>query len=266
MVGVKKVDAPTGGVDLRPAPVDRVGDDRDRSAAARDERADAQDQQSATRDERGEARDQRAEGREEAAAHRSDPAAAADRAAALRDRQGAANDRLQAADDREAAAADRVVSAHERAVSSIDEFTGAYRRDAGTIELERETARAKRTDRPLVLAFVDVDGLKARNDSLGHAAGDRLLRRTVESMRTHLRSYDLIVRFGGDEFVCALMDVNVSEAAKRFATVNADLLETERGSITVGLAELRSTDSLKDLLGRADDALYKERDRRVRRT
>ena len=170
---------------------------------------------------------------------------------------------MQAADDREAAAADRVVSAHERAVSSIDEFTGAYRRDAGTIELERETARAKRTNRPLVLAFVDVDGLKVRNDSLGHAAGDKLLRRTVESMRTHLRSYDLIVRFGGDEFVCALMDVSMSEAAKRFATVNEDLMDTERGSITVGLAELRPTDSLKDLLGRADDALYKERDRRT---
>lgn len=74
--------------------------------------------------------------------------------------------------------------------------------------MERETARAKRTKHPFVLAFVDVDRLKATNDSLGHAAGDHLLRRTVESMRKHLRSYDLIVRFGGDEFVCALVDLS----------------------------------------------------------
>ena len=64
-------------------------------------------------------------------------------------------------------------------------------------------ARAKRTQRSFVLAFIDVDGLKTTNDSLGHAAGDELLRRVVDTVRDHLRSYDLIVRFGGDEFLCA---------------------------------------------------------------
>ena len=257
-------DARTTGAQLEdPDPPEEIGDDRDRNADDRDRDAEARDQVSEARSERADARDERAEAREDAA-DKVDIGAAADRAGALRDRRGGASDRTQAADDRDAAAADRVLSARERAISSIDEPTGAYRRDAGTLELEREVARAKRTDRPLVLAFTDVDGLKATNDSLGHHAGDQRLRQTVKSIRAHLRSYDLIVRFGGDEFVCALQDITMSEAARRFEAVNADLAETEDGSITVGLAELESEDSLGDVIARADEALYRERQRKPR--
>jgi diguanylate cyclase (GGDEF)-like protein len=170
---------------------------------------------------------------------------------------------LEAAQDRQAAAGDRDESARERAISSIDELTGAYRRDSGTVELEREMARAKRTGSPLVLAFVDVDGLKKVNDSRGHAAGDFLLRRTVDSMRAHLRSYDPIVRYGGDEFVCALLDIESGAAEKRFEAINADLKASDCGSVTVGLAELRASDSLAGLLARADDALLRGKHARV---
>lgn len=86
----------------------------------------------------------------------------------------------------------------ERVVSCVDELTGAYRRDAGSLELRREMARAKRTKQSFVLAFVDVDDLKGTNDSRGHAAGDRLLRETVNSIRSKFRSYDLIVRFASE--------------------------------------------------------------------
>jgi diguanylate cyclase (GGDEF)-like protein len=233
--------------------------DRDRSAENRDHRAEAHDETSDARDARSNARDERAEAREQTAGGVADMGAAADRAGALRDRLEAAGDRTQAADDREAAAADRALSAQEREISSVDELTGAYRRDAGTLELERETARAKRTNRPLVLAFVDVDGLKATNDSLGHAAGDQLLRQVVEACRACFRSYDLIVRYGGDEFVCSLMDLSFGQAAKRFSFIETDLSAAHQASISVGLAELEQDDSLEDLIERADEALYKER-------
>ena len=127
------------------------------------------------------------------------------------------------------------------------------------MELEREIARAKRTKQPFVLAFVDVDDLKGTNDSLGHAAGDRLLCETADSIRAHLRSYDLIIRFGGDEFLCGLADVTLPEAAKRFSLVNADLAANHQTSVTAGLAELEANDALKDLIARADEAMYKER-------
>ena len=236
----------------------QAGEHRDQTAVDRDERADAHDQASEARDERADARDRRAEDRERADDN-ADLAAAADRAGALRDRKGGASDRTQAADDRQAASLDRELAAQEREASSIDELTHAYRRDAGTIELRREIDRAKRTKRPFVLAFVDVDRLKARNDSLGHAAGDQLLRETSESIRAHIRSYDLIIRFGGDEFVCGLADTTMAPVAKRFSLVNADLATTQQASITVGLAELRPEDALEDLIARADEALYRTR-------
>lgn len=242
-----------------------TGSERDRIADDRDERADAHDKVSQVRDDRARARDERAEVRERAT-HTDDSWAAADRAGASRDRRGSAGDRTRAADDREAAALDRHMSAQERTISSIDQLTGAYRRDAGTLELKRELARAKRTQESLVLAFVDVDDLKERNDSLGHVAGDRLLGETVETIRASLRFYDLIVRFGGDEFVCALIDMSLSQAAERFAAVNAKL-EDLAASITVGLAEMRAGDSLGDLVERADRALYAARgDRTSRRS
>jgi len=145
--------------------------------------------------------------------------------------------------------------------SSIDALTGTHRRDAGLIELEREVARAKRTQQLLTLAFADVDRLKETNDSSGHIAGDRLLRTTADAIRTHLRSYDLIIRYGGDEFVCALIDMTMAQAAERFSLVNTDLA-AQQASVTVGLGELRADDALEDLIARADKALYEQRQRR----
>jgi diguanylate cyclase (GGDEF)-like protein len=236
-----------------------VGADRDRTAEGRDRRAEAQDLASEARDDRAQARDERAAARDAAAGAVVDAGAVADRTEALRDRQGGASDRTQAADDREAAAADRVLSASERVAFCIDELTGAHRREAGLVELEREIARAKRTQKPLTLAFVDVDDLKATNDSVGHAGGDQLLRKTTESIRAHLRSYDLIIRFGGDEFLCGLPGVTIGQATERFALVNRNLAAMHHASITVGLTELKSDDALEDLITRADQAMYRAR-------
>ena len=241
-----------------PVKPDPAGEDRDRTAEDRDQRAEAHDRASEVRDGRADARDERAEARERAAAG-VDTGAAGDRAGALRDRRGAAGDRTQAADDRESASTDRVLSARDRAAFSIDELTGAHSREAGIVELRREIAKAKRTEQPLTLAFVDVDGLKGRNDSHGHAAGDQLLRETADSIRAHLRSYDLIIRFGGDEFLCALLGLPMTEAAKRFSRVNADLAATHHASVSVGLAALGADDALQDLIARADEAMYSER-------
>jgi diguanylate cyclase (GGDEF)-like protein len=240
--------------------LDQAGEARDRTAEDRDERAAVHDHVSESRDRKADARDVRAEARERDGVL-SISGARDDRAAALRDRQRGSSDRGEAADDRAAASVDRAAAAEDRATSGIDDLTGAYRRLVGLAGLERDVARAKRTQQPFALVFVDVDGLKALNDSRGHSAGDQLLHATVESIRAHLRPYDLIVRFGGDEFLCGLADVTVADAAKRFSLVNADLAETRQASVTVGFAELKADDALGDLIARADQALYRERQR-----
>ena len=242
---------------------DRIADHRDQTSEAHEKAAEARDDRAEARDDRAEARDETAETRDRAV---DDLVAgvAADRAEALRDRRGAARDRAHAASDREAAWSDRAVAAGERVVSSIDALTGLHRRDAGIMELEREMARAKRTNKPFVLAFVDVDGLKAKNDALGHAAGDHLLRQVADTLREHLRSYDLIVRFGGDEFACGLFDLQIEEVARRFTAVNSDLAKNHQASVTVGLAQLEEGDSLENLIDRADGELYNQRQQRPR--
>ena len=139
----------------------------------------------------------------------------------------------------------------------MDDLTGALRRDRGLADLQREIERARRSDGRLVLAFVDVDGLKTINDTHGHAAGDQLLRDVVGALRARLRSYDLIVRYGSDEFVCALPGTDISTAQSRFDEAERTLNEADpRASVSVGLAELLNANSLEDLVARADAALY----------
>jgi diguanylate cyclase (GGDEF)-like protein len=127
------------------------------------------------------------------------------------------------------------------------------------VELAREIARARRTEQALVVAFVDVDKLKDINDSEGHAAGDRTIRAVADALRSSLRSYDLVIRYGGDEFVCAMSGLDLAAAGERMAQVNVVLEGVGRRSVSVGLAQLGQDDSLDSLVARADTALYASR-------
>ena len=128
--------------------------------------------------------------------------AAEHRAQAARDRDSAASDREQGARDRLQALADREALARALAIAEVDPLTGARARAVGLTELDHEIDRSRRTGGALVIVYVDVVGLKRRNDSAGHDAGDRLLKHVVALITQHLRPYDLVVRLGGDEF-CA---------------------------------------------------------------
>ena len=169
------------------------------------------------------------------------------------DRERAGRDRRQAARDRELGARDREQSKQDRDHAATDELTGAYRRGVGLEELEHEIARARRAGQNLVAAYVDVDGLKAVNDTHGHSAGDELLRAVAESLRHRMRSYDLLVRLGGDEFLCVLPGVSVDEVRRRFHNLELELPAGSRlGSVSIGLSELRDGENAQELVNRAD--------------
>jgi diguanylate cyclase (GGDEF)-like protein len=230
--------------------------ERDHAAGRRDRVAELRDRASQERDRAAEDREW-ADGRfpigERAQAAR-------DREAAARDRAAASHDREQAAHDREQAAHDRNKAARDRAEAGVDGLTGALRRDRGLADLEREIGRARRADGRLVLAFIDVDGLKVINDVQGHAAGDQLLREVGVALRTGLRSYDLVVRYGGDEFLCVLPGTDIEGARRRLDQVARNLTEmSPRASLSMGLAALEDPDTLDELTARADAALYAAR-------
>jgi diguanylate cyclase (GGDEF)-like protein len=106
-----------------------------------------------------------------------------------------------------------------------------------------------------------VVGLKAVNDEHGHPAGDALLQRAVDAIRHQLRSYDSIVRMGGDEFLCVLPSATLDAARRRFEAVGTALAAgSEPCEITVGFAALSgSDDTAAELIARADADLLRTR-------
>jgi diguanylate cyclase (GGDEF)-like protein len=238
----------------------RIGSrlDRASTAHARDLTAADRDRNAETRDEAGRARDVRA----------SDlpPASTETQAALLKQleelRAQAGADRARAAADRARAAADRANAARERdrleaelRSAHLDELTGAYRREMGRMALTHEIDRARRSDGRFVVAFVDVDRLKVVNDREGHAAGDRVLQTVVREIRSRLRSFDPIIRYGGDEFVCGLGGTDLEEAKRRFNLIGDAIEADARVGISVGLAALALGDTADQLTERADAAM-----------
>jgi diguanylate cyclase (GGDEF)-like protein len=173
-----------------------------------------------------------------------------------------ARDRAAAALDRFNAAVDRLQAAAYLEQTYRDDLTGALQRKAGLDQLRREVARANRAGTALVIAFVDVDRLKVVNDTSGHDSGDRLLAAVGEALRSGLRSYDVVMRYGGDEFVCALPQASLADAAHRLRDVQVRLAAAHRGaSVSVGLAQLAAGESLERVLVRADQDLYRAKAR-----
>jgi diguanylate cyclase (GGDEF)-like protein len=142
-----------------------------------------------------------------------------------------------------------------REKSAFDELTGVLRRAAGISAAEREIARARRYNAPLSVAFVDVDDLKEANDRDGHPAGDDLLRGLVQALKDGLHPEDVLLRYGGDEFVAVMPDTDVREARARLGDIQ---LEAAKAGIrfSIGTTGLRKNDDVVSLLARADRDLY----------
>ena len=236
---------------------DAIAQARDATALERDQAADLRDRELAASVD-GTVGERRA--RQRAATNRRSAAIARAKAAEIRagaaeDREQAARDRAQAARDREQAQADREALLNQLAIAETDALTGARTRAAGLVDLEHEIDRARRTQTPLVAAYVDVVGLKAVNDTKVMARAT-LLQRTVHGFRDHMRPYDLIVRLGGDEFLCVMSGATIQEGRRRFSTVQATLAaEPNPCQIKIGFAALEPEDSAADLIQRADAEL-----------
>jgi diguanylate cyclase (GGDEF)-like protein len=115
-------------------------------------------------------------------------------------------------------------------------------------------AQAARDSRDVGLILLDLDQLKEINDSFGHEKGDDVLRETADRMRTVLRSADVIARLGGDEFAALLSGAGLEEilvAAERLKAATP-----ERGAFSAGAAGWNRSETLDELLNRADLALY----------
>jgi diguanylate cyclase len=144
-----------------------------------------------------------------------------------------------------------------------DPLTGVLNRRGMDIVLPREVARARRVNAPLSVGMVDLDHFKHINDTFGHQAGDRVLIHMTELMRSVLRETDLLVRYGGEEFLVILPDTDMQGARLVLDRLQEIVVKSpvihEGRRITVGfsagVAQFRDDDNGATLILRADRAL-----------
>lgn len=152
-----------------------------------------------------------------------------------------------------------------RQIASRDPLTGCLTRRAWSEEANRERSKAVRYQRPLALALIDIDHFKKINDTYGHPAGDRVIHALAETLRAELRECDVIGRYGGEEFVVLLPETNEYAAAQaceriRVAfgnlSIKIEMPQLVSATVSIGYCSLSGDESIPDLIGLADQALY----------
>ena len=155
-----------------------------------------------------------------------------------------------------------------RELALVDELTGLHNRRGFRLLAEQQLQIARRNERPELLLFVDLDGMKRINDERGHEAGDAALRQTAAVLRAAFRSSDIIARLGGDEFVVLCPGTGPEAAAtlleglaRRVADANVAATTPWRLSLSVGRAvfDARQPVTLDELIHQADAAMYAEK-------
>lgn len=146
-------------------------------------------------------------------------------------------------------------------LASTDPLTGVANRRGGEKHIANEVSRAKREKRPLSCILIDIDRFKAVNDTFGHQAGDQLLRDISALLRRTVRAYDILVRWGGEEFLLVLPGVGLELARILADRLRAavEALDTHGiGPVTVsaGAAEFENDSEFASTLRTADRRLY----------
>jgi diguanylate cyclase len=155
---------------------------------------------------------------------------------------------------------------YQELLAQTDELTGLYNRRCLMDQLAKSMKRSDESGCGLALVMVDLDNFKPINDSLGHAAGDEVLRRVSEIMRHGVRQSDLPCRLGGDEFAIVLPEVKNHIARKRARTILRQIERMPQLSpdvvvtVSMGGTMFKSGETAEGLVARADALLYKAKE------
>jgi two-component system cell cycle response regulator len=154
-----------------------------------------------------------------------------------------------------------------RQLADLDALTGLHNRRYFHETLSREVARAHRYDRSLALIILDLDDFKAINDEIGHLAGDSVLADAAARILDVVRSADIACRVGGDEFAVVLPESLAADADQLYRRIQHSVGArpiapgTTQMVFSAGVAELRRDDDAVSFFQRADEALYRAKER-----
>lgn len=157
-----------------------------------------------------------------------------------------------------------------RELAMHDALTGVYNRHFFTELIAKERERSPRDPHPISLVMVDMDDFHEVNDRFGHAEGDRVLREVARLLRESVRSPDCVVRYGGDEFLIVMREISEEEVTQAMERLQRRMEQWDPGliglklSMSFGVAswEPGGTESLDDVLERADAFMYHRRQAR----
>jgi diguanylate cyclase (GGDEF)-like protein len=161
------------------------------------------------------------------------------------------------------------IESHLKHIATTDSLTKVYNRRHFYELASKELSRSIRTKIPLSVIMLDIDHFKKVNDSYGHLVGDQVLIRFVQICQQNLRTYDILCRYGGEEFAVLLPDTEINQApivAERLrkAIESTELIINSQSifiTASFGIANLDLDNelSLESILDRADQALYKSK-------
>jgi len=147
--------------------------------------------------------------------------------------------------------------------ANTDPLTGIYNRRYFFDISKKILADAQKEGRVMSIAMMDIDHFKKINDTYGHDVGDRVIQKSVEVIKAHLRSEDIFIRFGGEEFLLLMPHTPPKEAQKRCEeirkSIEASRMIDEKTEVTmsIGLSFLHPDDrDIDQIVKRADNALY----------
>jgi len=167
---------------------------------------------------------------------------------------------------------DRVEDAEERdrlhqelrELALVDDITGLNNRRSFMLLAQQELKEAARAQRPLIALYLDVDHLKAINDTYGHAEGDRALRLVADALRAACRESDIIGRLSGDEFAIVLAEAHELDGLEGRVRRRVDQAAEQVNyplAVSLGVARCEPGErcTLADLFEQADKAMYAEK-------
>ncbi len=145
-----------------------------------------------------------------------------------------------------------------------DELTSLYNRRHFMDILEQQKALSERNNTDFALCFFDLDRFKRINDTFGHHTGDIVLQKFSEILKNTIREVDYAARFGGEEFVCLLVDTEIKDAKKvterirkSLADYNfSDIAPALHATVSIGIANFKQFNTIQETLMTADNRMY----------
>jgi diguanylate cyclase (GGDEF)-like protein len=150
-------------------------------------------------------------------------------------------------------------------MATKDNLTGLLNRREALRRIEEEFSRSHRTLKPISFALIDVDHFKKINDTYGHSVGDHVLQTLAAILQGSLREYDILCRYGGEEFLIAFPETDRTTAKSIAERLRMSITEKElsvpvssslRVSVSIGVAQTEGARTIDQAISGADNALY----------